>query len=127
MVLSDLRLSVAPEDNSVAHHFAVPETGRESAGALLTLRFSDKETLKLDHFVPRALEQQRVAPGPMGLGSPAVKVELFNERFRVKEWLTQSDPSKAAEVNLGPAILSLERLWSLPMRQSFSRPAPPRL
>ena len=112
VVLHDLRFTVWDEQTNVRRDFPLRETARESKDRMLTVSLNDTTNLVVKGFIPRAMPEKKIRQSHFGIGVPALKVELYNSRFKVDEWLLHRHPDKAAELNLGPAVLSFEKLWA---------------
>lgn len=111
VILNDLVLAVYDQDERLINQFPVPESGIARSGHLMQVDMGTGSQLLIDQFLPRVTSERVVTKSPMvGVGAPAVKVELFNGRFRMNQWLLSSSP-KPSEISLGPAILSLQKLW----------------
>jgi hypothetical protein len=120
VILSNLKLSVMDEQEKQAENFPVPEYALLKQGNLMQVDLSPTDKLKVDEFIPRAVAEREITPSPLpGVGQPAVKVEVFNSRFRVGEWLLLSQPEKPAQLSLGPATLSFQKLWSSESEKRF--------
>ncbi len=121
-LLSDLTLTVSEEDRARTAEYAVPETGLASAGRLFEVKFSENTSLVVERYLPRVTMERNIVASPVpGLGSPAVQVELSNDRFTVEEWLVASNPKAPAEINLGPAVLTFKKAWSKADVEEFHR------
>ena len=120
VILNSLKLSVMDEEERYAQNFPVPETALLAKGRLLDVSISPKDKLVIDEFVPRAVVEREVKPSPVaGVGQPAIKVEVFNGRFRVNQWLLVNQPEKATSQALGPATLTFQKLWSAAEEAKF--------
>ncbi len=119
-ILSDLVLMVVDEKSGTHQQYAVPESHISKQGTILTVDLGGDERLEVDAFVPRAVVEKQITGSPIaGLGNPAIQFELFNERFRIDEWLMSQSPNKETELNLGPAIVSFRTLWSAAEEADF--------
>jgi hypothetical protein len=120
VILNNLKLSVMDEQERQSENFPVPEYAMRKEGHLMQIDLSPTDRLVVDEFIPRAVAERKITPSPLaGIGQPAVKVEVFNSRFRVGEWLLLSQPEKAAQLSLGPAVLSFQKLWSAEGEKRF--------
>jgi len=122
VILSDLRLRLVDPDGTSVLEMPVPEAAVRRQGELIRiLAQGGKGALIVDEYLPRAVVEKRFLPSPLpGVGMPAVRVELFNSRFRVEEWLQPRGPDKPHEINLGPAVLSFTRLWDKREEAAFA-------
>lgn len=124
VILNDLKLVVWDEQER-RHELDFPESARAEQGKWLELALGDGDSLVVDLYYPRAVQEKNVVASPLpGIGSPAIGVELFNSRFNLEEWLLVSHPKKGAERDLGPATLSFRKLWSEKEEREFFSPAP---
>jgi hypothetical protein len=122
VILNGLVLSVYDENNSLVREFEVPETATAREGKVMEIDFpgSSPEKIVVDKFFPRSISDRQVQKSPGGkLGSPAVEVTLYNRRFSLSEWLFNNRPGKPSELNLGPALLTVEKLGSKSDEQQF--------
>jgi hypothetical protein len=127
VILNDLALDVFDEGGHLRKEVPMPETGTLSEGNLLQLDVSPSRRIVVDKFLPRIASEKAVLASPIpGLGVPALRIQLFNSRFRVREWLFSAHPEQPTEVNLGPAVLSLRKLWSEADEKEFLRKDPPK-
>jgi hypothetical protein len=111
--LNNLVLAIYNEAGVLQAEVPVPETGRSSQGKLLEIDLGNEDRLVVDEFLPRVIAQKNVVPSPLsGVGMPAAKLDLISSRFNVSQWLLATSPTKPEELNLGPAVLSLRRLWT---------------
>jgi len=111
------------ESKSLRKEFPIRESYREKSGSVLTVDFGRGTKLSVDKFVPRAVAEKRLSASPLkGLGSPALKLELFNSRFRLEESILAQHPSKPTEVNLGPALITFQVLNSEEEQKRFLEP-----
>jgi hypothetical protein len=120
VILTRLKLSVTDEEERLAQHFPVPEFAMREQGKLMSVALSPTDSLVIEEFIPRAVAERKIIPSPVsGVGMPALRVEVFNKRFRVGEWLMLSQAEKPQEMSLGPAKLSLRKLWSKDAESRF--------
>ncbi len=113
VLLTDMAISVTTEDGTLLKEIPFPETGLKAEGKLLEIELGPRDKIIVDQFLPRVVSEKSITPSPVpGLGAPAIKVNLISSRFDVSEWLIQTTPEKPAEFNLGPAVLSLAKLWT---------------
>lgn len=119
VILNDLRLIVTDSDSGNSQSFPVPESARKKEGRLLQLALSDSDELSIGQFLPRARMRRVVEKSPVGIGTPAVQVELFNDRFSIMEWILASNPDGPTELNVGPAVLSFRKLSTPRDEQAF--------
>jgi len=112
VTMSDLVLTLRDEENKIQAQVPVPEYAKRKAGDLLTVKLGH-ERLVVKEFLPRVVPEKKIVASPLGgLGSPALKLEIFNSRFHLEEWLRTDHPTTPKELNLGPATLSLRKLWT---------------
>ncbi len=113
VLLNDLKLIVTDEESGESKIFPVPESGTARSGDLMRVHLFGDYSLYIDQFYPRSrVQTQREASPVAGLGVPSVEVELASSRFKVRETLESRSPQSATEFNLGPAVLSFQKLWS---------------
>lgn len=118
--LGDLKLYVTDQDSGRRFVVAVPETPVSAKGDLLRVQLGNGGWLELAEFYPRAHFSRRTTASPHpGMGEPFVKLKLVSSRFTVEEELFARDPDKPTEMSLGPAILSLQKLWSAEQERAF--------
>jgi hypothetical protein len=125
VILPALTLRVLEAGDTKAHEVVVPESATRRSGEILAMRFNGRERLVVDEFLPRAIAEREFVPSPFeGIGAPAIRVKLFNERFDVEEWLAATDPAKPALVQVGPATLTLRRLRTEKEEREFLAATP---
>ncbi len=113
ITLNNLVLSVTDEAKNVKKEFTITENYRENISKILSVNFGDDSQITVDRFVPRAVAERKLGESPIsGLGSPAVRFELFNSKFRLEEAIFAQHPSKPTEINLGPALVTFQTLHS---------------
>jgi hypothetical protein len=123
-ILNDLSLVVSDENNRDSAAYPFPEFARREKKDLLKVEISPGKFLIADEFLPRVVQSREMKESPIpGVGDPAVNLRLFNDRFEVMEWLSTHHPHKAAELNLGPAVVSLKKLWTKAEEAEFLKPA----
>lgn len=109
VILNDLILTLVDESRNLKKELPVNESYREKKAQILAVDFGQNERITLDHFVPRAIPERTLTGSPIpGLGNPALRVELFNSRFRLEENLVTQHPSNPTEINLGPALVTFQ-------------------
>jgi len=127
VILNDLVLTLQESDDKPAVEIPVPEYARATSGDLLSIDVGGKTPLKLTRFAPRVVAEKRTLASPVpGAGIPALELALFNSRFRVEEWMLATQPDGPTELNMGPAILSFQRLWSEKEEKAFLEAARPK-
>jgi hypothetical protein len=120
VVMNDLVLGFYDQNNNLIKEYPVRESATQKDGIILELDFPNSEKIVVDRFIPRAVAERNVENSPLpGVGAPAVEVELANQRFRMKEWLAGNRPGTPTEMNLGPAVLTIQKLWSSEEEKSF--------
>ena len=113
VILNDLILTLTDEAQNVRKEFSVPESYREKNTDVLTINFDGNNQIVLDRFIPRAIPERKLVPSPIpGFGNPALRVELFNSRFKLEETLFAQHPTNPSEINLGPAVVTFQTLRS---------------
>ncbi len=121
--LGDLVLVVSDESNNTKQEFPVHESYQEKKGDILTVDFGKDLNIKVNQFIPRAVAERKLTPSPIeGLGSPSLKFELFNSRFRLEETLFSQHPIKPTEVNLGPALVTFQTIDNAADEKQFLNP-----
>lgn len=121
VILNDLQITVGDAEAGRSQSFPIPETALKAEGKLADVVLPAGHRLIVEQFFPRAKVQRVVRKSESGMGTPAVHVEIFNERFSLDEWILAQEPDSAKEINLGPAILSLQKLWSADQERAFSQ------
>ncbi len=125
VILNDLTLTLADEDRKRSEVFDLPVYALRRSGRLVEINLPGDRRLVLDDYLPRAIFEKKLVKSPLpGVGLPAMRIELFNSRFRLEEWL-QAQPEKAAELNLGPAVLYFKKLWTKEQEANFTAPPAP--
>lgn len=120
VIMGELHLSLFDEKGGQKMEVPVPETHVENRGTVLDIALSTGHHLVVDRFIPRANQTKAMIASPVpGVGIPAVHLELTNSRFDIDEWLQASTPDKPTDLNLGPAIVSLQKLWSPDEEKTF--------
>lgn len=120
VLMPEMVLTVRDEAEGVQAEIPVPESTRRREGELLTLNMGNGEKVVVKEFLPRLVPEKRIIASPVaGVGTPALQLEIFNSRFRFSEWLKADHPSQASEWNLGPATLSLRKLWTAEEEREF--------
>jgi len=111
IVLNDLKLILRDQKTGKVESFSVPEFHRTKAGELLKVKLAGGEDLIIDKVIPRAIPETKMILSPIpGVGLPAVKVGLTNSRFQIEEWLRLDAKNEKSELNLGPAIVTFQKL-----------------
>lgn len=111
IILNDLKLTLNDQKTGKTESFSVPESHRSREGEILKVRLANNEDLVLEKFIPRAIPETKMVSSPLeGVGTPALKLGLKNSRFQVEEWLRLEPRKSKAELNLGPAIVTFEKL-----------------
>ncbi len=120
VILNDMRLVLTDEDAATTQAYPVAESALRRDGKLLEVALPHDERLVVTSYLPRVRTQKVVEASPIeGMGSAAIRIELFNDRFNVEEWLTAGPADSPSELNLGPAVLSFQRLWSAEQEAAF--------
>lgn len=123
VILNDLVLLVADETTNTKQEFPISESYRQSSSRTLTVDLGDGHSVEVDGFIPRAVAERKISLSPIeNIGSPAIKVELFNSRFNLEESLLVEHPNTPTEVNLGPALISFQVLSSKEDQERFFKP-----
>ncbi len=112
VILNGLQLSIGDVEEGKSQAFPIPETALKSEGKLAEVVLPAGHRLVVEKFFPRAKVARVVRKSVSGLGVPAIHVEVFNDRFSIDEWLLADQPDAAKQVNLGPAVLSFQKLSS---------------
>ncbi|NBX76314.1 MAG: hypothetical protein EBQ92_07150 [Proteobacteria bacterium] len=111
IILNDLKLTLRDQKTGKVESFSVPEFHRTKEGEILKVKLSGGEDLVIDKIIPRAIPETKMIASPLpGVGVPALKLGLTNSRFQIEEWLRLDPKNEKAELNLGPAIVSFEKL-----------------
>lgn len=112
VMMPEMVLTLRDEASYVAAQIPVPEYALRKTGDLLKINLG-KESLEVTEFIPRLVAEKQWRPSPLNtVGTPAVRVELSNSRFRIGEWLRVDHPSAPSELGLGPATLVLKKSWT---------------
>lgn len=120
VILNDLKLTLIDQKNGTQKVINIPESYVTKEGKLLEVLFNQSEKLTLEKFIPRAIPEMKLVPSSLpGLGIPAVRIGLKNDRFQMDEWLKVDPKQKKAELNLGPALVSFEKLTTLNDEKAF--------
>lgn len=113
VLMPELALVVRNETNEVVASIPVPEYARRKEGELLTVDLGGDRKWVINEYLPRAVSERKIAASPLtGVGTPAIRIEIASSRFQMEEWLKLEDATKSAEWNLGPASLTLKKLWT---------------
>lgn len=118
--LSQMMVRVTDDEDKTLLEVPMPETAKKSEGNLLTLDFPGGEKVLINTYLPRVVPGTDYVDSSVGVA--ALEVELQNSRFQISEWLVAKHPEKPAEVNLGPASLTLRTLWNGNERKDFLSP-----
>jgi len=111
IVLNDLKLILRDQKTGKVESFSVPEFHRTKEGEILKVKLAGGENLIIDKVIPRAIPETKMILSPIpGVGLPAVKVGLTNSRFQIEEWLRLDAKNEKSELNLGPAIVTFQKL-----------------
>lgn len=111
LILNDLKLTLHDQKTGKIQSFSVPEYHRSKEGQILQIKMSNGEDLVVEKFIPRAIPESKMISSPIdGVGLPAIKLGLTNSRFQIEEWLKIEPKTRRSELNLGPAIVSFEKL-----------------
>lgn len=125
VILNDLVLFIQDSEESTPIEVPVPESARARSGDLLNVNLGGADNLRVTRFAPRVVEERQTVASPLaGAGVPAIELALFNSRFRVEEWMMAALPDQPTELNLGPAILTFQKLWSPAAEKEFFHPKP---
>lgn len=120
VILNDLKLTLKDSKTGLSKSFSVPESATTQEGEVLKIEMGVNQSLRIEKFIPRAIPESRLIPSPLpGLGNPAVKLSLANNRFQVEEWLKLDAKNEKARLNLGPAQVSFEKLNSVQQEKDF--------
>jgi len=130
VMLNDLKLTIVKqatdsEESTKKQEIIIPESHVPREGKIVEIVFKDKSeksagTLVVEKFIPRAVPENQMIMSPTkGLGTPALKIALSNNRFRIQEWLKADPQEKKAELNLGPAIVTFQKLWTPEDEKNF--------
>jgi hypothetical protein len=119
VILNRLELVVGDPDVGKSQSFPITESATASEGKLLQVLLPGEETLEVQKFLPRVRVKRAIESAPKGLGVPAIHVEVFNDRFSLDEWILADQLDSPRELNLGPAIFSLEKLWNRDQEKQF--------
>lgn len=125
VTLNELRLTIWDDETNARMDFPLPETAREKKGGVMEVALGKDSRLVVESFMPRAVPEKKIVASPYGIGVPALQLELYNSRFKVEEWILSAQPEKATELNLGPAVLSFQKLWKPEQETAFLNSAPP--
>jgi len=113
LILNDLKINLRDQKTGKNESFSVPEFHRSKEGELLKVKLMAGEDLVIEKFIPRAIPETKMLTSPIpGVGNPAVKLGLTNSRFQIEEWLRLDPKNPKSELNLGPAIVTFEKLAS---------------
>ncbi|MFM8270553.1 MAG: cytochrome c biogenesis protein ResB [Pseudomonadota bacterium] len=125
IILNDLKLVMRDQKTGKSETFSVPESHRSREGKLLKVELGNGEELILEKFIPRAIPESKMIPSPLqGVGLPALKVGLTNSRFQIEEWLRLDPKNAKTELNLGPAVVTFEKLSNKDEERRFYRQKP---
>lgn len=119
LILNDMRLTLSDAQARQMQAFPVRDSATRREGRLSEIYLPDGDTLVLSSYMPRARSKRVMVKSDLGIGVPAARVEIYNERFSIDEWLVAQDPDSASEVNLGPALLTLKKLWTAEQERAF--------
>ncbi len=127
VILNKLELVLGDPEERKSQSFPVKEGALKSEGMLLDVLLPGDEKLTVEKIYPRAKVKRVVASSPSGVGVPAVRVELFNDRFSIDEWIFADQVEGGRELNLGPAVLSLAKMWSSKDEKRFFLGSPQKI
>ncbi len=119
VILHDLEFFLADVEAQKVQAYPIPESALKREGKLLEVQLPSDQKVEVRTFLPRARIQRVVEKSPVTIGLPAVHVEVFNDRFSVDEWILSDRPDGSTEINLGPAMIGLQKLWSDPQEKRF--------
>lgn len=120
VILNDLKLTLRDQKTGKTQMYSVPESHVSREGRLLEIQIGNSEKVLVEKFIPRAIPEAEFIDSPVaGLGFPALKIGLTNDRFQIEEWLKVEPKSSKAELNLGPALVSFEKLNSESDEKTF--------
>ncbi len=122
VVLNDLSLSLIDEKNDKKQEFKIRESVNAKEGKMFSVGITNNTSLVVDGFIPRAVLRKKFLPSETKVGGSALKVELYNDRFHISEWLYSTEPGLPSKISLGPAELSLRDLWNASDLESFNNP-----
>lgn len=125
VILPGLRLEVQPADSKRRASYPFPDSAFAQKGSLFKVDLGGGHSIEVDRYYPRATFKEVFEPSPLdGVGAPALEVELYNTRFRVREWLVANHPATGAVKDLGPAQLKFVQLWDKEAEKRFFEPPP---
>lgn len=122
VILNDLSLSLIDEKQDKKQEFKIRESVNATTGKMFSVPVTANTSLVVDGFIPRAVLRRKFEPSQAQVGGSAIKVELYNERFHIAEWIYSTHPGLPSKINLGPAELSLTDLWELKDLKTFQNP-----
>jgi len=122
IILNDLKLTLKDSKTGAIKSFPFPESARSRVGEVLKVELAPEQYLTVEKFIPRAIPENKMIPSPIpGIGNPAIKISLANNRFQVEEWLKVNPKNEKTELNLGPALVTFEKLKSTSQEKDFFR------
>jgi len=120
LILNELKLTIRDQKSGNVRLIPIQEFHRSKEGKLVEVKFAGNESLIVEKFIPRAIPESKMIESPVrGLGTPALKIGLTNDRFQIEEWLKIDPKGARAELNLGPAIVQFEKLQSVEEEKRF--------
>jgi hypothetical protein len=126
VILNNLKIVLTDQKTGKSQEFHVPESHVTTEGKILEIDLGEGQSLVAEKFIPRAIAESRMVESPLkGVGVPALKIGLSNDRFQIEEWIKAGTQGKAAELNLGPAIVSFEKLSSPSEEKAFFKKTVP--
>lgn len=122
VVLNALELTVQDPARQTEQSFPIPESAFRKKPVNMKVEFSGGEELVLDEFLPRVVAEEKWFDSPLqSVGSPRIQLRLESSRFDLEESLVSENPDKPTTRELGPAVLSFQKLWRPSQDQSFQR------
>ncbi len=122
VILNDLSVTLSDEKSGKKQEYKIRESVNAVSRDLLEISLSNSNSLVVDGFIPRAVLKRKYLANSDRTGGSALKIELYNDRFNISEWLYSGNPSTPSKVNLGPAELSFVNLWSEEELKNFKNP-----
>ncbi len=119
VILNDLEFFLADTEAQKIQAYPIVESAVRQEGRLMEVQLPGDQTIEIQEFLPRARIQRVIEPSGVPVGLPAVHIEVFNDRFSVDEWILANRPDGPTEINLGPAMIGLQKLWSEPQEKRF--------
>lgn len=126
VILNNLKLTLTDQKTGKSQDFYVPESHVTTEGKIVEIDLGEGQSLVAEKFIPRAIAETKWVESPLkGVGVPAVKIGLSNDRFQIEEWLKAGLQGQSSELNLGPAIVTFEKLSGPSEEKAFFRKVAP--